>query len=297
MCLSNLTTIGNLNGGCGGARLKFLSHYMVFKYIRIYTYILFSMFEIDQYVDTINDERNASNVEEEATLDEHPETVDVTSGDKVEVKIRRKRNLIRPIDRFMGDRGLEAVGEYYKEIRFKGKHREAEDVNAIMDGLQHWAHRAFPKMKFDDALTIIEGLTKKRVVQTHMTKYRLDMLQPPVQTARLEGDEQGGEDEIGSEPLDEFDDLLGDQIEQMTRVQRQKTNALNNTSIFSLNQSVDASLGCSAIPQTPEPVVAKKTSLTSEQTTQIAKNRLRALERLKQKQAEAGKGVSVVYDD
>lgn len=246
------------------------------------------MFEIDDYGDTLNDEPNA---EEEANVDEdqdQPATVDGITGEKVEIKIRKKRNVIRPIDRFMGDRGLEAVGEYYKGMRFKGKHREVEDINSIMDGLQHWSHRAFPQMKFDDALTIIEGLTKKRIVQTHMTKYRLDMLQPPVQNNRPDGDEQKGEDGAGLEPLDEFDDLLGDQIEQMTRVQRQKTNALNNTSLFSLNPSLDASLGCAAIPQTPEPVAAKrKTPLTSEQTAQIAQNRLRALERLKQKQAEA----------
>lgn len=252
------------------------------------------MFEDNIYEDALNGEDDLLNQPIEAGDDENvdPDGDDNLdgaaggTGEKVEVKIRKIRNTIRPIDRFMSDRGLQSIGEYYKDLKYKGKGHEKEDINAIMGRMQHWAHRAFPKMKFDDTLTIIEGLTKKRIIQTHMSKYRMDMLQPAViQTDGDKLDELGDLD--GVQPMDEFDDMLGDQIEQMTRVQKQKAHstALNNTSM--MNQS-DVSLGVSAIPSTPVQskwdAMTAASALTSDQMAKIAENRLKALERLKQKQ-------------
>lgn len=251
-----------------------------------------AMFEDNIYEDGFGEDEDLLNQPiqtEDGENIEDPEGGDLGggagAGQKVEVKIKKKRDIIRPIDRFMGDRGLQSVGEYYKGVKYKGKNREAEDLNLIMGRMQHWAHRAFPKMKFDDALTIVEGLAKKRIIQTHMTKYRMDMLQPAVIQADEENPEE--QDMTGVQPMDEFDDLLGDQIEQMTRVQKAKAHstALNNTSM--MNQS-DVSLGVSAIPRTPQPVKKPPTStLSSDQMAKIAENRLKALERLKQKQLEA----------
>lgn len=252
------------------------------------------MFEDNIYEDALNGEDDLLNQPIEAGDDENVDPDDEDNldgaaggtGEKVEVKIRKIRNTIRPIDRFMSDRGLQSIGEYYKGLKYKGKGHEKEDINAIMGRMQHWAHRAFPKMKFDDTLTIIEGLTKKRIIQTHMSKYRMDMLQPAViQTEGNKFDELGDLD--GVQPMDEFDDMLGDQIEQMTRVQKQKAHstALNNTSM--MNQS-DVSLGVSAIPSTPVQskwdAMTAASALTSDQMAKIAENRLKALERLKQKQ-------------
>lgn len=226
-------------------------------------------------------------------IDENEGDGNATSGGdavKIEVKIKRRRDIIRPIERFMGDRGLQSIGEYYKGVKYRGKNREAEDINAIMSRMQHWAHRAFPKMKFDDALDVVEGLAKKKIVQTHMNKYRMDMLQPvAIEPAEdMEKEDQYAENMTGVLPIDEFDDLLGDQIEQMTRVHKAKAHstALNNTSM--MNQS-DVSLGVSAIPKTPQALGKPPPSpaLTSEQMAKIAENRLKALERLKQKQLEA----------
>lgn len=247
------------------------------------------MFDDNIYEDALNGEDDLLNQPIEAGDENNFEEIGdpeaAGTGDRVEVKIKRRRDVIRPIDRFMGDRGLQSVGEYYKGIKYKGKGHETEDINAIMSRMQHWAHRAFPKMKFDDALTVVEGLTKKRIIQTHMNKYRMDMLQ----SAIIPTDDQV-EDEPGLEgvqPMDEFDDMLGDQIEQMTKVQNRKAHstALNNTSM--MNQS-DCSLGVSAIPHTPVQVrQAPAAALTSDQMAKIAENRLKALERLKQKQLEA----------
>ena len=234
-------------------------------------------------------------IEDEELADGEAGDAAAGAGQKLEVKIKKKRNIIRPIDRFMGDRGLQSIGDYYKGVKYKGKGHEAEDINAIMNRMQHWAHRAFPQMKFDDALTIIEGLTKKRIVQTHMTKYRMDMLQPTV--SHTDGDEDHAQegDLTGVQPIDEFDDLLGDQIEQMERVQQKKhSTALNNTSM--MNQS-DMSLGVSAIPTTPQPPERRSAALTSEQMAKIAENRLKALERLKQKQLDAQKAAEESMED
>lgn len=186
---------------------------------------------------------------------------------KFEVKVRKKRNIIRPVERFMGERGLQAVDEYCKGIQFKGKHNEREDLNSIMALMQHWAHRAFPQMKFDDALDVVENLGKKKIIQTHMTKYRLDMLEAPVIQKEVEAEEPA----CGVEPIDEFDDLLSDQINQMTRLHKNKTSHSNQ------NQS-DISLGCAAFPATPDQS-ARSNRLTSAQMALIAENRQRALER------------------
>lgn len=239
------------------------------------------MFEDNIYEEALGEDQTNALNESIEVENEDPDPADPSST-KVEIKIRKVRNTIRPIDRFMSDRGLQSIGEFYKDVRYKGKHHEKEDINLIMGRMQHWAHRAFPKMKFDDALDVVEGLTKKRIIQTHMHKYRMDMLQPVV-VQQTENDNPEEDDPLeGVQPMDEFDDLLSDQIEQMTRVQQRKAHstALNNTSM--MNQS-DVSLGCAAIPSTPEPT---RSRLSSEQMAKIAENRLKALERLKQKRLE-----------
>lgn len=200
-----------------------------------------------------------------------------SKGVKIEPKIVRKRNIIRPLERMMGERGLQCVGEYYRDIKYKGKHHEREDLNEVMRRLQHWAHRALPTMKFDDALTIVEGLTKKKQVQSHMNKYRLDMLDPVV----VQHEEPQAEfNQINDEPIDEFDDLLSDQIEQMTRVQKNKT-ADRSHQFNQLKDSTMAdSLGCHEMPKSPKNV------LNSERMALIAENRRKAMERLQQKKLQ-----------
>jgi len=39
---------------------------------------------------------------------------------------------------------------------------QAEDLKLLMSGLEHWAHRLFPKMSFDDFIERLERLGSKK---------------------------------------------------------------------------------------------------------------------------------------
>lgn len=59
-----------------------------------------------------------------------------------------------------------------------------------MRQMEHWAHRLFPKMPFDEVIERVEKLGGKKEVQTCVKKIRLDM---PILD----------EDFVGSEPEDD----------------------------------------------------------------------------------------------
>lgn len=68
---------------------------------------------------------------------ENRETVDA----KIKaVRIKRKI-LTLNVERLKGPRGIIAVDDFYKDIKFKGKGYEKQDLNEVMKRLEHWAHR------------------------------------------------------------------------------------------------------------------------------------------------------------
>ena len=67
--------------------------------------------------------------------------------------------------RLCGERGISTLENYFKDVHLKGKNREKEDLDLILKKLEHWAHRLFPRMAFDDCLERIEQLGMKRAVQ------------------------------------------------------------------------------------------------------------------------------------
>ncbi|KAK7491720.1 hypothetical protein BaRGS_00016976, partial [Batillaria attramentaria] len=95
--------------------------------------------------------------------------------------------------RLTGERGIPVLPHIFKDVKLKGKGNEAEDLRVVMRYLEHWAHRLFPKMPFDEVLERIERLGTKREVQTCIKKMRLDM---PV----LAQDMQDQDDDDGDHP-------------------------------------------------------------------------------------------------
>ncbi|XP_038076851.1 TIMELESS-interacting protein-like [Patiria miniata] len=77
--------------------------------------------------------------------------------------------------RLCSDRGLPTLSKHFEQVKFKGKGHEVGDLNRLMSTMEHWAHRLFPKMPFDEVIERIEKLGKKRQVQTCIKKIRLDM--------------------------------------------------------------------------------------------------------------------------
>ncbi|KAM7351942.1 protein TIPIN homolog [Cochliomyia hominivorax] len=141
-------------------------------------------------------------------------------GTAVPVKVQpKKRNVLNPrprlnVEVLSGPRGIHTIEDYFKDIKFKGKGREKEDLDEIMRRMQHWGHRMYPTYKFDDVLANIERLGRKKPLQVHMSRYRLGMLE----SMKNHGEIHEGDDEdeqpaaVADEPYDEFDALLDEQI-------------------------------------------------------------------------------------
>lgn len=56
------------------------------------------------------------------------------------VKIKRK-NLTLNVEKLKGDRGIIAIDDFYKKMKFRGKGYEKQDLDDVMKRLEHWAHR------------------------------------------------------------------------------------------------------------------------------------------------------------
>uniref|UniRef100_A0A8D0H715 TIMELESS-interacting protein n=1 Tax=Sphenodon punctatus TaxID=8508 RepID=A0A8D0H715_SPHPU len=77
--------------------------------------------------------------------------------------------------RLVSERGLTALRHIFDSAKFKGKGHEAEDLKTLVRHLEHWAHRLFPKLKFEDFVERIEYLGNKKAVQTCLKQIRLDL--------------------------------------------------------------------------------------------------------------------------
>ncbi|KAF7648913.1 hypothetical protein LDENG_00150340 [Lucifuga dentata] len=77
--------------------------------------------------------------------------------------------------RLISERGLPALRTLFDNIHFKGKGHEAEDLQLLMQKMENWAHRLFPKLQFEDFIEKVEKLGSKKEVQTCLKRIRLDM--------------------------------------------------------------------------------------------------------------------------
>lgn len=227
---------------------------------------------------------------------------------KIEPKKRSVRNL-QPrlnLDRLKSDRGVHTIENYYKDMKFMGKGHEKHDLNNIMKRMEHWAHRLYPRFGFDDSLAAIEKLGKKKELQTHMTRYRLGMLEPVLNLDQQEEVMEDDNEQL-AEPFDEMDALLDEQISHAKTPGKSSFRG-NNTSFDSLkNTSIGSSIlntprfvpenHAASTPYVDNSVpVESPRQLTSEQVAKIAENRRIAQERLKAKR-EALMAQSIIVEE
>lgn len=103
---------------------------------------------------------------------------DEGSGAPVPVPPKRtvKRNLPKlDATRLTSERGLPALRHMFDKTKFKGKGHEAEDLKTLIRHMEHWAHRLFPKLQFEDFIDRVENLGNKKEVQTCLKRIRLDL--------------------------------------------------------------------------------------------------------------------------
>ncbi|KFP56159.1 TIMELESS-interacting protein, partial [Cariama cristata] len=77
--------------------------------------------------------------------------------------------------RLISERGLPALRHMFDNVKFKGKGHEAEDLKTLIRHMEHWAHRLFPKLQFEDFIDKVESLGNKKEVQTCLKRIRLDL--------------------------------------------------------------------------------------------------------------------------
>lgn len=77
--------------------------------------------------------------------------------------------------RLTSDRGLPALRNLFDSVQFKGKGHESEDVKTLLWHMEHWAHRLYPKLQFEQFIGKVETLGNKKEVQTCLKKIRLDI--------------------------------------------------------------------------------------------------------------------------
>ncbi|XP_041843641.1 TIMELESS-interacting protein [Melanotaenia boesemani] len=97
-----------------------------------------------------------------------------------DVPAAKRKSVKRPqpkldSQRLISERGLPALRTLFDSVRFKGKGHEAEDLRLLMQKMENWAHRLYPKLQFEDFIDKVEKLGSKKEVQTCLKRIRLDM--------------------------------------------------------------------------------------------------------------------------
>ncbi|XP_055595849.1 protein TIPIN homolog [Uranotaenia lowii] len=209
-------------------------------------------------------------------------------GNAAPIKVQQKKTVRNPrntlnVQRLCGPRGVADLENYYKGFKFRGKGYEKEDLDAVLQRMQHWAHRLYPKYGLDDSLEQFERLGRKKQLQSYMNKYRMDMLEPQLMEDDQEDDGLVYESNAFNQPLDPLDSMLEEQIAISRAGASFNTSGIGNLTQSERNFDVlrDESIDCSPAPSRSNEESSK--SLSDEVRAKIAANRLKALEIRKQK--------------
>ncbi|XP_015279565.1 PREDICTED: TIMELESS-interacting protein [Gekko japonicus] len=177
---------------------------------------------------------------------EHGEPEGKNSSQTKDSSMTTRKGVKRPMpkldaQRLISERGLPALRSMFDNVKFKGKGHEAADLKMLIKNMEHWAHRLFPKLQFEDFVERVECLGNKKEVQTCLKRIRLDL---PILHEDFPGNEG---DDGGSNGLN---------------------TATEEVDIFSEHQNAR------------EEVVSSPTAtLTEEQQQRIERNKRMALER------------------
>ncbi|XP_012277011.1 TIMELESS-interacting protein [Orussus abietinus] len=162
--------------------------------------------------------RNGNDVEEQDNEGNDTEKIDPAP--------KKKRVIRAPvpklnIERLKGPKGIHTIEEYFKGFKTYGKGHEGTDLDRIMKRLEHWAHRLFPKYRFDDFIEKMETLGTKKDLHVYLKKYRLNMISFDDAIISDKDEDENNIEQDESIPLDAFDLLLEEQI----RLKRNDTNS------------------------------------------------------------------------
>lgn len=123
-------------------------------------------------------EDHAGDVENGDDLDDWTRNMGESQPEEAPKPVRRAVKRPQPkldANRLTSQRGLPALRHLFDDIKFKGKGHEAEDLRVLLRQMENWAHRLFPKLKFEDFLNRLETLGNKKEVQTCLKRIRMDL--------------------------------------------------------------------------------------------------------------------------
>ena len=126
--------------------------------------------------------------------------------------IRNPQPKLNP-ERLMGPRGIQTIEDIFQNWESKGKGKEFEDLDIIMGKLEHWAHRLYPKLPFDNVIDVVANrLGSKKTVQTHMKKIRLGMVTAPVHVGGGDAVLSDNDDDVARYGADEEPDVFQEML-------------------------------------------------------------------------------------
>ncbi|KAL5245023.1 hypothetical protein ACI65C_012433 [Semiaphis heraclei] len=92
----------------------------------------------------------------------------------VKIRVRNPQPKLNP-ERLRGTRGLSVLPTWFDNIQLRGKGHESEDLNTVINRLEQWTHRLFPRYTFDDSIDKLEKLGKKNEIKVMLKRIRMDM--------------------------------------------------------------------------------------------------------------------------
>ncbi|KAL2739314.1 hypothetical protein V1477_010703 [Vespula maculifrons] len=177
--------------------------------------------------DTDKDDKNLNDVDEEEQKENVPRRINPSTSQRHVV-----RNPIPKLntERLKGPKGIHTIEKHFEGFKFHGKGYEKKDLDRVMKRLEHWAHRLFPKLDFDDFLEKTEKLGSKKDLSVFVTKYRNDMIAFD-DAEILQNNESDDEPIETNVAVDAFDLLIAEQIEKQKEVLVQHNPKKNDISI------------------------------------------------------------------
>lgn len=235
--------------------------------------------------------RNAASGSENEGCNEEAENEENTAR-RVDPSTSKKRIVRNPLpklntERLKGPKGIHTIEKYFDGFKFHDHGNEKVDLDRVMKRLEHWGHRLFPKLQFDDFLDRLEKLGSKKDLQVFVKKYRLDMLNEDNDIIdQVNTDEE--EDKAEEEPVDEFDLLIAEQIKLKQTMQQSSS----DLSVTNNENAFDKLLSQANTTNASQSATTKSTAsqLSDEVKERIERNRQQAIQRrlakLKEKEEE-----------
>ena len=182
-------------------------------------------------------------------------------------------------DRICGARGIGTLSDIFSDFQPKGGDHVFEDLDRAMHKMEHWAHRLYPKLPFDDVMARISGLGKKMAIQTHLKRTRMGLdpvIIGPISAKNSDNEDNGGDDKDETKRYDNDDFPTEDDFEKLVREAE-----ANREDAFDAFDSL-----------TKAPSPKPKTVLSDEQKERMEKNRQMAAEKRRLRQLEAEQKLS-----